>query len=308
MQDNLAPIGLSTYARLQHLRQTVDALKKNMLASQSELYVFSDAPKLGDEEKVAAVRSYLRTIEGFKRVHIIERESNGRVANNRGGIKQLLDSFGRVIWLPEDSVTAPGFLRFMNDALEFYEDDSRIFSVCGCPVPVPIPQGYPYDVYILPRYGGWGDGFWADRYAFDKYITEKEYRDFISDKAMIKRFNQRCGSWFLPLIEQDAAGNIDAGDVKALFWMFIHNKYTVYPRESLAVNIGCDNSGEHSEKTDRFDNVLSSKEIFHLEKNIQENANIIAANARFFQISLMRRFKRYIRHNLFQIKYKAMSN
>ena len=28
---------------------------------QSELFVFSDAPRFGDEEKVAAVRNYLRT-------------------------------------------------------------------------------------------------------------------------------------------------------------------------------------------------------------------------------------------------------
>ena len=52
MQSNLAPIGISTYSRIHHLQKTVEALKNNLLASQSELFIFSDAPKAGDEEIV----------------------------------------------------------------------------------------------------------------------------------------------------------------------------------------------------------------------------------------------------------------
>lgn len=292
----LAPIGISTYNRINHLKKTIAALQKNTLAKESELYIFSDAPKSGDEEKVARVREYIHTVAGFKKVYIVERKTNGRVANNRGGIKQLLDSYGKVIWFPDDTLTAPGFLRFMNEALEFYKDDERLFSICGCCMPVPISKDYPHDMYILPRYGGWGGGFWADRYVFDKYISERDYQSFISDKTTIKRFNQRCGSEFLSLIEQDVAGNIDAGDVKALFWMFMHDKYTVYPRESLSLNIGNDNSGEHCGKTDRFDTVLSKKVSFHFVENIQEDANIIATNSRFFRASFMHRIKRYLLH------------
>ena len=56
MLNDLAPIAVSTYARPQHLQQTIAALQKNTLAQQSELFVFSDAPKPGDEDKVEAVR------------------------------------------------------------------------------------------------------------------------------------------------------------------------------------------------------------------------------------------------------------
>ena len=76
MRGGLAPIGLSTYARLQHLQKTITALQQNELARDSELFVFSDAPRPGDEEKVAAVRGYLRTLDGFKRVRIVERKIN----------------------------------------------------------------------------------------------------------------------------------------------------------------------------------------------------------------------------------------
>jgi hypothetical protein len=46
---NLAPIGVSTYSRINHLKQSIEALQKNTLAKESELYIFSDAPKPGDD-------------------------------------------------------------------------------------------------------------------------------------------------------------------------------------------------------------------------------------------------------------------
>ncbi len=57
----LAPIVLFTYNRPWHTRQTVEALKKNYLASESELFIYSDGPK--NEEnvpKVGLVISFIR--------------------------------------------------------------------------------------------------------------------------------------------------------------------------------------------------------------------------------------------------------
>ncbi len=42
---NLAPIVLFTYNRPWHTMQTVEALKKNELAQDSELFIFSDGWK-----------------------------------------------------------------------------------------------------------------------------------------------------------------------------------------------------------------------------------------------------------------------
>jgi hypothetical protein len=292
MMNDFAPTGVSTYARLQHLQQTIAALQQNTLAKQSELFVFSDAPKVGDEKKVEAVRNYLHTIDGFKQVHIIERTENNRIANNRDNIRMLLERFGKIIFLEEDVVTAPGFLRFMNDALDFYKDDPRIFSICGCCMPVHVAKSYPHDVYILPRYGGWGDGYWADRFMFDKYIKEEDYRAFVYDRKLLKSFKARCGSDFIPMIEQEAKGMIDAGDVKTLFWQFKLGKYTVYPRKSLAVNVGLDSSGEHCSKTEKYDVELSNKLSFKLVSGIEEDHKIVTSNARFFSSDSSHSWKR----------------
>ena len=60
--QRLAPIGVITYSRLQHLMQTIEALQRNTLAEKSELYIFSDGPKPGDEDKIRKVRDYIYTI------------------------------------------------------------------------------------------------------------------------------------------------------------------------------------------------------------------------------------------------------
>ena len=68
MSNNLAPIALFVYNRPEHTRSTVEALSRNMLADESELFVFSDGAKNnGDEKNVAEVRKYIQGIKGFRK-------------------------------------------------------------------------------------------------------------------------------------------------------------------------------------------------------------------------------------------------
>ena len=57
----LAPIVLFTYSRLPETIQTIEALKKNHLASKSQLFIFSDGPKKNEKtfQNVMAVRKGL---------------------------------------------------------------------------------------------------------------------------------------------------------------------------------------------------------------------------------------------------------
>lgn len=62
---NLAPIALFVYNRPWHTQQTVEALKKNELAGESNLFVFSDGPKSEDDKKdVQVVREYEENCNG----------------------------------------------------------------------------------------------------------------------------------------------------------------------------------------------------------------------------------------------------
>lgn len=246
MSRQLAPIGLSAYSRLSHVQRTVAALQANALAGDSELYVFSDAPKPGDEEKVAAVRRYLHTINGFRRVEIFERAENNRIANNRGGMRMLLERFGKMIFVEEDAVCAPSFLEYMNGALDAYAGDERIFALCGYFPPIGLATDYPYDVVMSPRMNAWAFGIWKDRFDSIEMASRPEMFSGIFNDP--EKFRNYCigGYAVIPQLQALSEGAVDGLDIRIDYSMFREGgRYTLCPVRSLVQPIGCDGSGEH---------------------------------------------------------------
>ena len=93
-----APIALFVYNRLNHTRRTVDSLKRNILAKDSDLIIFSDAGKYDNqEEQVDEVRRYIYQIVGFKSITIFEREVNYGLAKSIiDGVTETLTMIGTV--------------------------------------------------------------------------------------------------------------------------------------------------------------------------------------------------------------------
>ena len=290
MANELSPIGISTYTRIEHLKKTIAALQKNTLASQSELFVFSDAPKVGDETRVAEVRDFLRTVDGFKEVHIIERSENNRIANNRGGISMLLERYGRIIFLEDDVVTAPGFLAFMNQALDQYKDDQRFFSVVGYCPPINVPPQYESDLFFLKRFSGWGFGIWKDRFELIRKIPIAEYHELVRDRNRLKTFSRNAGEDVVHMLRLDCKGILDTLDVIATYALSIHDMYTAYPKLSLAQNIGFDGSGVNCSATNFYDVLLDNKVEFKFPDSVFVDPAIVECNYRFRKRRGRRRF------------------
>ena len=105
----VSPIVLFVCSRPEHTKQTLSALQKNDLASESELFIYSDAPKSEKAEKsVAEVRKLIKKIKGFKKVTVIEREKNwGLAASIIDGVTTLVNQYGKIIVLEDDLVTIP---------------------------------------------------------------------------------------------------------------------------------------------------------------------------------------------------------
>lgn len=275
----LAPICMSTYVRINHLRQTIEALQKNTLATASEIYIFSDGPKPGDEEKVKTVRKYLKGIKGFKKIEIIESAENAYPDTLRQGMRTLLDKYGRMISFEEDIVTAPTFLTFMNQALDKYENNSKIFSVSGFCPPIKILKDYTYDVFLLPRFSSWGFGIWKDRFDLIKMpLPEDEVLEFLSSWKNISMFGLG-GLDMINMVRKDALGKVNALDIKSFYWQYKYNMDTLYPVGSLTKNIGLDGSGLHSHKSKRLKVDLDLNRKSHvLPTEIERNKRIIRAN------------------------------
>lgn len=259
MSTDLAPIALSTYSRLGHLKQTVEALQKNELASDSELYIFSDAPKAGDEDKVQAVRDYIKTIDGFKKIHIYERKENDRVANNRGGMRMLLDQYEQMIFLEEDVVTSPYFLRFMNDSLRTYSNDDRVLAITGFGSPVAYPDDYNWDVVLGKRMFCWAFAIWKSRFQLiDMDIKPKEYWKVRLNPFLSYRYSQ-AGDDVITQLKMIAYSKVEALDIRIDFTLFKKRKFVISPKVSMIHSIGLDGTGENwLAATNKFDVDIAS--------------------------------------------------
>jgi len=282
---DLAPIGVSTYSRLNHLKQTIKSLQGNTLAKQSELHIFSDAPKQGDEKKVQAVRDYLETIDGFKEVHIYERKENNRVANNRGGMRMLLDKYEKIIFVEEDVVASPYFLRFMNDALNVHKDDDRILGITGYGMPIEYPKNHAFDTVLGKRAFCWSFGIWKDK--FEKiimHITPYDYLKLRLNPFALRRY-RLAGDNVLPQLRHVAYGKVEALDIRMDFTMNKYGLYFVYPKYSMITPTGLDGSGEHwTVSTNKFDTTLSDRAL-NVDRSINVRDDIICQMKEIHQMS-----------------------
>ena len=154
----LAPIILFTYHRLDHLRKTVEALSQNSLARDSELIVYSDGARSKDlQSSVNHVRSFIKRIDSFRKVTVIESAENRGLAQSIiNGVTETFQSHNSAVILEDDMITSPGFLRFINNGLETLEREDQVASVHGYSLPI---QGLP-DNYFLRGADCWGWGTW----------------------------------------------------------------------------------------------------------------------------------------------------
>lgn len=293
---NLAPVAICVYSRVHHLRRTIDALKQNYLAEKSELYLFSDGPKPGDEDKVNLLRQYLYTIDGFKKVHILERDINNRVKNCRGGLKKVLNLHGRIIMLEEDIVTAPGFLSYINNALDYYETNLKVVSVSGFAPPLKSLGKNDKDYFTLPRFNGWGVGMW--KRSLDMVPDDLSGIDL---KRIRKKLN-RGGNDIYHMALLDKRGKIDALDVRIMVLMAINNMVSIYPKHSLVQNIGHDGSGVHCGSSAKFDHeALWDKTVnFQFTPDIAPDAILLGENYKFRAVSRVRVLLRNIKYKFFK--------
>lgn len=249
--NNPAPILLFTYKRLTTLKESVNALQKNYLASESELYIFSDAAKNEvDKLVIKEVRTYLKTISGFKRIQIIEANVNKGLANSIiDGVSFVMKNFDEVIVLEDDLKVLPNFLLFMNQALSFYRDREDVFSISGYNYDFPVDKYNLFDNYFITRGCSWGWATWKNRWSHLNWDI-KTYKD-LNSKHFKRSFNFSGSDLHSMLIKQ-RFGKIDSWAIRWYYNQFIQNKLTVYPILSLIDNRGFDSEATHTKVFNRY--------------------------------------------------------
>lgn len=250
-----APVVLFVYNRPEHTKKVLESLSENLLAKETDLYVFSDAAKSEKgQEKVDEVRALIRKTDwrkNFQKVTVVEAAENKGLANSIiGGVSSVLKDYGKVIVLEDDLILSPYFLQYMNGALDFYKDDPKIWSVSGYSSPMKSLRRYPHDVFYSYRGCSWGWATWEDRWEKTDWEVS-DYDRFLQDKGWQKQFN-RGGSDLTGMLGLQMEGKINSWAVRWVFAQSNLDMYTVYPKHSYLLNDGCDGSGTHVGNTAEY--------------------------------------------------------
>ena len=242
----LAPIILFVYNRPWHTEQTLEALSKNHLADKSILYIYCDGPRQNatkeDKKNIADVRKVIRKKQWCKEIIIKERDKNlGLAASVIKGVTEVIEIHGRVIVLEDDILTGTYFLKFMNDGLNIYQSEARVFGISG--YRFPTTKNIKKETFFLPIMSSWGYGTWKERWNkidFDGI----NLLNIIEFKQVGKQLNFGRLKYYQMLKDQ-VDGNNDSWAIRFYVSMFLNNGVFLYPKKSLLKNIGFDGTGVH---------------------------------------------------------------
>lgn len=237
-----APIVLIGFNRPKHLKKTISALAQNKGATNSDLYCYVDGPKNHDDifnQKiiVSIVNDHLNH---FKTVSIIQREVNlGLAVNIVEAVTEIINKYGKIIVIEDDIVTSSAFLTFMNDALEYYEKEEKVWHIAAHSKTNLINR--QDEIFLYRVMNCWGWATWRNRWQYFNKDPDLLIDEF--SKQMIEEFDLNGTGLFWSQVLDNAENKINTW---AIFWyatIFKHGGLCVNPYYSYASNIGFDGSG-----------------------------------------------------------------
>jgi hypothetical protein len=294
--DKTAPIALFTYNRPQHTKLTVNALANNFLAPESKLIIFSDGPKNPDDEQnVRETREYLKTVTGFRSVEIVEQKHNlGLAKSIIEGVTKIVDRYGKIIVVEDDVVTSPYFLQYTNRSLEMYEQDEKAVCIHGY-VP-PVKTKLP-DTFFLRGADCWGWATWKRGWKLFNPDAE-QLLDKINAAGLAKHFNFDNTFRYTRMLKQQAEGKIDSWAIRWHASVFVEGGLTLYPKQSLVVNIGFDGSGTHCTPQQAERTKLSQKPVEQQKIEVAENKQAYRIFVKYYRYrNAVNKLKTFLRKN-----------
>jgi hypothetical protein len=270
-----APVALFVYNRPDHAARTLEALRVNALAAETDVTVFCDAARNPEAQSaVDATRAVARSARGFRSLRTVERDANMGLAKSIiAGVTEVCSTHGRVIVMEDDLLTAQTFLSYMNDALMKYEHDERVGSIHGYWYPVgrPVPH-----TFFLRGASCWGWATWARGWeVFEadgaKLLTELRRR------KLVRAFDLDGAIAYTKMLEAQIAGRNNSWAIRWHASTFLAGLLQLSPGRSLVRNFGFDGSGTHCDDSKAFEVPLIGEPV-HLG-DIPVEQSEVARNA-----------------------------
>ncbi len=226
------------------------------MAKLTEVHLFLDGPKSEEDiKKQLLINQYFDKASGFlgKEKHV-QKRNLGLKQNILYAINYIINRYGKGIFLEDDIITSRYFLDYMNSGLKIYENVESVCQISGYSY---LEKYFPADCLATQYFLKGGDclawGTWRRAWReYDDNATDLRLK--IDSGGKIREFN-RGGSYpFYKLLQE----NITRQNSWAINWYastFLSNRYTLYPRRSLAVHITSDEGATNYRE--RFDDPLT---------------------------------------------------
>lgn len=301
MMNEPAPIALFVYNRPVHTHKTIEALKKNTLAEVSELYVFSDGPRTGQENEVEAVRKVIRAIQAFKAVHLIERPENYGLANSViDGVTMLNNKYGKVIVFEDDIVSSPYTLKYFNDALTKYQDCEQVMHIGGFMYGIDA-TGLP-ESFFVRHVSSQCWATWNRAWKYFEPDIDKLIGQFDEEKRFAFELEGAMNFW--KHVMEFKHGKNQSWAVRWYASVFLKKGLALQTSTSMIDNIGHDGTGVHSEKSDIFTVRVKPDPVSYFPDEIIEHTVAYQALRHFLKHrkgNLIKRGLRFFRNHILKI-------
>jgi FkbM family methyltransferase len=252
IRRNIAPVALFAYNRPRKLLKALEHINLNHLAELTDLYVFIDGNK-GEEDRLK-VGECERIAQSFDWIGnsktIVRRQENYGLADNIvQGVTEVVQRYSRVIVLEDDLETSVGFLKYMNDALDFYMDEKTVMHIAGYMFPIDLKSRYDTLFYQVTSCWGWAT--WDDRWQY--YNSDAKYLlNEINKRELQSWFDLDNSGVFLSQLEANVNGTLKTWAIKWQASVNLQSGMSLHPKQSLVRNVGFDATGENCGKNEKY--------------------------------------------------------
>lgn len=256
-----APIAIFCYNRPHHLKKTIESLLRCPETPESDIFIFQDGAKnqLKSELKnFNEVHDYIQNLNIGKNKVVNTSTVNKGLANSiRFGIDTVLNSNDNIIVLEDDLELSPGFLKYMNDALNTYNSNEEVMHISGYVFPIDTPG----TTFFMNYTSCWGWATWKRSWCKLEWDCLYIYKNLIQKK--------KWGHFTLGESNDNAAqllsnihGKIETWAVRWQSTIELNNGFCLHPGKSLVRNIGFDGSGENCKANhNKYDHIELANEI-----------------------------------------------
>lgn len=299
--QNFAPIALFVYNRPVHTQRVIEALQKNVHAELSDLYIFSDGARTGDEAIVNEVRALVKKTEGFNSVTVVERPTNFGLAKSViSGVTQLNKEYGHVIVFEDDVVSSPYTLKYFNDALEKYKDTPKVMHI-GAFMYAIDTKGLP-ETFFVRHISSQCWATWDRAWQYFEPDIDKIIQQFDEKKKFAFELDGAMNFW--KHVMEFKHGKNNSWAIRWYASVFLKGGLGLQTSVSMVDNIGHDGSGVHSEKSNIYAVTIKPDPVSSFPDKIAENHEAYQALRHFLKHrkgNLIQRGVRFLRNHILKI-------